>query len=200
MTTDFDGESTRSPLITLTGLRGSGKSTVGPLLAARLGWDFFDADDELERRTGRTIADIFAADGEPGFRAIERGVMADLLGRTELVIAAGGGTLMDEGTRERAARGFVVYLTAPPEVLARRVAGDDANAGRRPALSTAVPLDEMRAVFDRRDPIYRGCADLVVPVADADPGEIAATIFRELGAKRPGCFGASGTLPRGENS
>ena len=169
--------------VTLTGLRGSGKSTVGPPLADRLGWAFVDADAEIERRTGRSIPDLFAADGEPAFRTVEREVMADLLGRDRVVIAAGGGALMDGGTREGAAAGFVVYLAAPPDVLARRVAGDAVNPDR-PPLTDADPVDEMRAVFARRDPVYRGCADLVVDVSDVRPDRIAAMIEANVAERR----------------
>ncbi|HEX6984200.1 MAG TPA: shikimate kinase, partial [Planctomycetaceae bacterium] len=79
--------------LTFIGYRGSGKSTVGAAVAARLGRPFADADAEIERRAGRTIREIFATDGEPHFRALEREVMADLLSRDDLVIAAGGGAV-----------------------------------------------------------------------------------------------------------
>lgn len=85
--------------ITLTGYRGTGKSSVAPLLADRLGWSWIDADAEIERRAGQSIRDIFAAGGEPEFRRQERAVMVDLLSRDRLVIASGGGAILNEQTR-----------------------------------------------------------------------------------------------------
>src|SRR2546421_13004087 len=87
------------PLIFLIGYRGSGKSTVGRLLAARLGWEYVDADQALEERYGKTIRDIFAAEGETGFRNKESAVLADLWTRTKTGIATGGGGILRQGDR-----------------------------------------------------------------------------------------------------
>src|SRR2546430_46989 len=101
------------PLIFLIGYRGSGKSTVGRVLAARLGWDFVDADVVLEERYGHTIRDIFAAEGETGFRNKESTVLADLCTRTKTVIATGGGVVLRHENRVRIKKcGFVAWLSA----------------------------------------------------------------------------------------
>ena len=105
------------------GLSGTGKSSVGRRVAALLGRPFVDADAEIEERTGRTVRDIFAADGEPTFRELEAKVMADALASTEpSVVAAGGGAVVTESTRKllRRPEVFVVWLTATPEFLASR--------------------------------------------------------------------------------
>ncbi|MCA9014200.1 MAG: AAA family ATPase, partial [Planctomycetaceae bacterium] len=87
------------PVITLIGYRGSGKSSVAEPLAERLGFSWIDADDEIERVAGKSIATIFAEEGEPRFRQVEREVMQDLLGRDKLIIAAGGGAILNAETR-----------------------------------------------------------------------------------------------------
>src|SRR5438874_12765383 len=101
----------------LVGPRGSGKSTVAQLLAARLGWDWVDADAELEARCGRSIREVFAEEGEQGFRQHEAEVLAELGRRSNVVIATGGGAVLREDNRERLRRGGVVWLTARVDTL-----------------------------------------------------------------------------------
>src|SRR5512144_1080339 len=102
-------------IITLIGTRGTGKSTIAPLLAARLGWEWIDADIELERRAGKSIREIFATEGEPAFRTLERQTLVDLLKRDRLVIAAGGGAILNPDTRRDVqSAGPVVWLQATP--------------------------------------------------------------------------------------
>src|SRR4051794_28059143 len=112
-------------LITLIGYRGTGKSTVAPRLASRLSFSWADADVELENQTGRSIREIFATDGEPEFRRLEREVLMQLLKRDRLVLAAGGGAILNEQTRQdfRDA-GPVVWLQASVETIARRILRD----------------------------------------------------------------------------
>src|SRR3954447_21902345 len=99
----------------LIGYRGSGKSTVGRLLAERLGWAFVDADEELEIRAGRSIADIFTTDGEPAFRALESAVLRELASRDRHVIACGGGVVLrDDHRRLLRTGGHCVWLTGDP--------------------------------------------------------------------------------------
>src|SRR6188768_2626659 len=108
----------------LIGYRGSGKTTVGRLLADRLGWAFLDADAVLEDRYGRTIREIFAAEGEAGFRDKESAVLADLCTRTDTVIATGGGIVLREVNRRLLNQnGFVTWLTADPPTLLARIQG-----------------------------------------------------------------------------
>src|SRR4051812_17648318 len=104
------------PRLFLIGYRGTGKSTVGPLLAAALGWEFADADDLIEAAAGRSVADIFAAEGEAGFRDREAAALAELCRGERRVVATGGGAVLRPANRELlAASGFVAWLTAPPE-------------------------------------------------------------------------------------
>ena len=101
-------------LVFLVGARGCGKSTVGLLLAARRGWQFLDADELLEARTGRSVADIFAAEGEAGFRDRESALLLELSGRTDHVIATGGGVVLrPENRRVLHDTGFCIWLARP---------------------------------------------------------------------------------------
>lgn len=114
--------------IVLAGFMGTGKTTVGRLVADRLGWLFIDTDDVIEARANRTIAAIFAESGESAFRALEVGVCAELAGRARCVIATGGGALLDPVTRAAfAAQGLLVGLHADLDEIIRRVGADPAR-------------------------------------------------------------------------
>ena len=111
--------------IVLIGYRATGKTTLARLLAERLGWAWIDADVEIERRAGKSIARIFAEDGEPAFRDLEARVIADLCRRDRLVLAAGGGApLRAESRQAMREGGQVVWLTARPETILARMSGD----------------------------------------------------------------------------
>lgn len=167
--------------LTLIGPRGSGKTTVGQVVAERLGRRFLDADDEIERRVGRTIGEIFATDGEAAFRELERRTMADLLADEDLVIAAGGGAVLADETRDRMRRcGPTVYLRVTAETAVRRIADDATTATRRPALTTLDPLAEMTAILQEREPLYRECATLILEADRRDAHELAAEIVELL--------------------
>jgi shikimate kinase len=149
--------------VVLVGLMGSGKSTVGKRLAAELARDFVDADAALEEHESRTIADIFATDGEAAFREAERGVLDALLDRPDpTVVAAGGGVVVSEANRRRLRQPgvTVVWLDASPAFLASRAKAKP----HRPLLATG----DRRATFARlhaeRAPLYAEVADLVVDV------------------------------------
>jgi shikimate kinase len=168
-------------IITLIGYRGSGKSTVAPALAARLGWDWIDADVELERRAGRSIRDIFATDGEGEFRRREREVLVDLLRRTRFVLAAGGGAILNPETRrELRQAGPVIWLVASPETLAARLAADPTSATQRPSLTGRNRLDEIKDVLEQREPWYRETATLVVSTENRTMEEIVDEILLQL--------------------
>lgn len=164
--------------ITLIGYRGSGKTSVAPLLAARLGWRWVDADAELERRAGCSIRDLFAAEGEAFFRRLERDLLAELLSDDRLVLAAGGGAVLDAETRARMrAAGPVVWLQASAETLHRRISADPATRERRPNLTAAGGREEVAQLLAQREPLYRQCATLVV---DADAAPIEDVVSRIL--------------------
>lgn len=160
----------------LIGYRGTGKSTVGRLVAARLGWAFVDADEELERRAGRTIADIFRTDGEPAFRDLEAAVLADLAARPNLVVATGGGVILRPTNRELLrASGFVAWLRAAPETVWARLQGDPTTAARRPNLASG-GRQEIIDLMAAREPFYRETADAGFDAA-ASPDAVADAIL-----------------------
>lgn len=165
----------------LIGYRGTGKTTVARALAKRLGCEFIDADDEIERRAGKTIAAIFAEDGEAAFRDLEAQVVADLCRRTKLVVAPGGGAVLREATCDAMrAAGPVVWLTASVDTIAARLAADEATRTRRPNLTAVSGRAEIEAVLAQRTPIYRVCATLVVDTEGKTPAEVADEIIANL--------------------
>jgi shikimate kinase len=169
--------------VVLVGLRCSGKTTVGRLLADALGWEFVDADDELVRRAGRTIREIFETDGEAAFRALEKEVLADLCRRDRVVVAAGGGAVLDpDNVRAMREGALVAHLDAPVEVLWERMRQDPATGETRPALTELEGLDEMRAVAERRAPLYEAARHLAVDTASLDPERTARRIAGAVGA------------------
>jgi shikimate kinase len=173
-------EPTPCERVFLIGPRGSGKTTVARLLAAALGWQWCDADAELERAAGRTIREIFAAEGEAGFRDREAAVLAELCQRPRCVIATGGGVVLRPGNRERLRRhGLVAWLTADVETLCVRLDGDATTASRRPALTgaaSAAAPEEVAAVLAAREPLYRECADLALDTARQPPEQVVAAL------------------------
>jgi len=171
--------------LTLIGYRATGKTTLAQLLAERLGWDWIDADVEIERRAGKTITRIFAEDGEPAFRDLEAEVIADLCGRERLVLAAGGGApLREESRRAMRSAGKVIWLTAEPETIHLRMTGDPTNPDRRPNLTDRGPLDEILQLLKRREPIYRESADLQVDTEGKTPEQLTAEILDRLDLAR----------------
>src|SRR4051812_41592085 len=108
------------PRLFLVGYRGTGKSTVGRLVAARLGWAFVDADERLEGVAGRSVSELFAVEGEPAFRDRESVVLAELSQREKAVVATGGGVVLRPANRALLATGFVVWLTASPDAIWQR--------------------------------------------------------------------------------
>lgn len=154
--------------IALVGYRASGKSTIGRLLAERLGRSFLDSDAEVERRDGRTIASIFSEDGEAAFRDMEEAAVRNLCeSHPGAVLATGGGAILREVTRSALANyGAVAYLSAPPSVLAIRLRR---SGGDRPALTSAGLVEEVETVLAARDPLYRAIADLIIDTSTVLP-------------------------------
>ena len=166
------------PCVVLVGMPGAGKTTVGRRVAYRLGVDFLDADDAVERRAGRTVREIFNADGEAAFRAVEAAVIAEVFDSFTGVFALGGGALLDDGTRRRlsglAAGGTVVtLLTASLPVLQRRV-GDGA---RRPLLAGDVE-GRLATLAQERADLFAEVATLTVHTDRLDRQRVAARIAR----------------------
>lgn len=145
--------------IFLVGLMGAGKTTVGKLLAKHLHKIFYDSDHEIERRTGVNIPLIFDIEGEDGFRSRERIVIDDLSQKGDIVLATGGGAVLNPETRENLKnRGIVVYLRANVEELWQRTRHDR----NRPLLQTDDPHAKLTQLFEQRDPLYREVADIIM--------------------------------------
>jgi shikimate kinase len=167
--------------LVLIGYRGTGKTTVARLVAERLEWPWFDTDAEIEARAGKSIADIFADEGEAAFRDWESQVVADLAGRERCVLALGGGAVMRPGTRAViASQSKTVWLRALPETLWRRIQNDQSTAGRRPNLTSAGGITEIIATLDARNPVYRQCAEWEVDTEGKSPAEVTDAILAQL--------------------
>jgi shikimate kinase len=162
--------------VVLVGYRGTGKTTVGQLLADFLDRPFVDADLELEARVGRPIRSIFEEDGEPAFRDWEERVIADLTSPpAEVVLATGGGVVLRAANRKALHRfGYNVWLRAEPTVLAERLRGDVG----RPALTAAGTLAEIADVLAAREPLYREVADAVIDTDGKSPDEVVNDVLR----------------------
>ena len=170
-------------VITLIGYRGTGKSTLAAPLAQRLGWEWLDADVELERRAGRSIKDIFATDGEPEFRRLERELLSELLKRDRLVLAAGGGAIQNEATRtDMQAAGPVIWLQASVETIERRLATDPTTGQRRPNLTSSGGREEIERLLTIREPLYRECATITLNADNTSAEQLVEAVLRHLPA------------------
>lgn len=163
----------------LVGLMGAGKTTVGRMLAKRLRLEFVDADHEIEARTGVPIPTIFEIEGEPGFRKRESQVIDDLTQQPALVLATGGGAVMDPVNRQHLReRGKVVYLFAAPEVLYERTRTDRS----RPLLQVDDRLAKLQQLYALRDPLYREVAHHVIEVGQTQAAQVVRRILQALEA------------------
>lgn len=172
----------------LVGMMGSGKTTVGRMLADRLGRPFFDSDDEVEQATGHSVAEIFATDGEAAFRIEERRALeAAVASPAPAVVAVAGGAVLDPHNRAVIeGAGTVVWLRADPATLARRV-GDGAG---RPLLGDDPPA-ALRRLAAERTPLYAQVADVVVDVdgpghRDVGAAAVADAVLAAIGDGRTG--------------
>jgi shikimate kinase len=155
------------PRLTLIGYRGVGKSQVAAGLAERLGCSWIDADHELERSEGRSIAEIIASDGEPVFRDAEERLLVDLLDQRSEVLATGGGVVLREANRRQLKdRGRpLIWLRADAATIRSRLAADPGTSLRRPSLTGRGVLDEVAEALVAREPLYATLADLTVDTA-----------------------------------
>ncbi len=170
----------RAQNIFLIGPMGAGKSTVGRQLAEALSYTFKDSDQEIQRRTGVDIPTIFEFEGEDGFRNRERQMIEDLVGEERLVLATGGGAVLDAENRQNlTARGVVIYLHCTPEQQYSRTSRDR----NRPLLQTEDPLARLRELMEERDPLYRQVADLVVSTEKRGTASVVKEIRRRLEAE-----------------
>lgn len=166
--------------IFLIGPMGAGKSTIGRQVASLLGLDFDDTDHEIQRRTGVDIPTIFDFEGEEGFRKRECAVIDDLTQRGNMVLATGGGSILNaDNRRNLSSRGYVVYLYCSPEQQYERTLRDRS----RPLLQTEDPLGTLKALMDERDPLYREAADIVITSEKRSATSVANEIVKKLRAE-----------------
>jgi shikimate kinase len=164
-------------MISLIGLPGSGKSTVGRQLARRLQLSFSDSDQAIEARLGCSIREFFEREGEARFRDIEAEVIDGLSQQGAWVLSTGGGAVLRPENRERLrARGQVIYLKSHPEELIRRLRHDTS----RPLLQVADPMAKLRELFSARDPLYRQTAHFVIETGRPSVATLVNMIVMQL--------------------
>lgn len=156
---------------------GAGKTTVGRALSRRLGLTFHDSDHEVESRTGVRVPVIFEIEGESGFRRRESEAIERLTAQNKIVLATGGGAILDPRSREYLkSRGFVIYLHAAPRELWRRTRHDRS----RPLLQGGDPKGRLEELYAQRDPLYRETADLVVETGRQSAGVLLGDLLPSL--------------------
>ena len=157
--------------IVLVGYRGSGKTTVGRIVAKRLSMDFFDSDEMIESLVG-PIDEFVRKNGWRPFRALEEGVVKSLVGRDNFVLSSGGGTFMNlSNVRVMKGKAFFFFLKASPEVIRERI-----KDGKRPSLTGKGTLEEVEEVLRERLPVYIAISDFVIDTDHLSPEEVASEI------------------------
>jgi shikimate kinase len=171
----------QGPALVLVGPPGAGKSTVGPLLARRLGIDFTDVDELITARVGRSISDIFVTDGEAVFRRLEEAEVAAALGACNGVLAVGGGAVLSAQTRARLRGHRVVYLSVGVTEGVRRTGLSTA----RPLLAGVNPRATFAALLTTRLPLYQEVATVEVATDGRSPQEVVEEVLAAIGAVSP---------------
>ena len=170
----------RAQNIFIVGPMGAGKSTVGRQLSESLSYTFKDSDQEIQRRTGVDIPTIFEFEGEEGFRNRERQVIEELVSEERIVLATGGGAILNAENRQNlSSRGVVIYLHCSPEQQYARTARDR----NRPLLETEDPLAKLREIMEEREPLYRQVADMVVSTEKRGTSSVVKEICRRLASE-----------------
>ena len=168
-------------IITLIGFRGSGKSSVGPLLAERLGMSFIDTDRQIEQQTRQSIAEIFAEQGEKYFREVEAKMLQTIYQQENQVVATGGGAVLNPQTQLLIQqKGPAIWLQADVETTLKRIQKDQATAASRPALTNLDFRQEVVTLLNQREPIYRSLSDIRIDTDNATPEQIVEDILPQL--------------------
>ena len=162
--------------IVLVGVPGAGKTTVGKLLAKNLGVDFFDSDQVIESRAGKSVSDIFTQDGESAFRKLEHDVIVELLDSNNVVLALGGGSLGNDETRAKVKDATTVWLVAG---LAQAV--DRVGMNRNRPLLLGNVRGQLADLMAAREPFYKEVAAIAVDTSKLIPSEVVTEIVSELG-------------------
>jgi shikimate kinase len=179
MTSEIPNQDRRC--IALIGARGSGKSSVGPVLADLVGGGYVDTDETVERRAGKSVAEIFATEGEAGFRRHEREAVAEVVASPPAVLGLGGGAVLDERNVDAVRRvATVIWLTAPPDVLWQRISSDPFTTEARPPLTGFTGRGEVEHLLAQRAPLYERAADFSVDTVGATPPEVAEAIHTRI--------------------
>lgn len=166
--------------IYLVGFMGTGKTSVGKELAGRKKWNFADIDELIELEEGRSISDIFAKDGEPYFRKIEKKVLKKVSREKKFIVGCGGGIVMDpDNIKVMKAAGAVICLAAAPAVILKRTCG----SGHRPLLNVAQPLKQIELLLKLRAPYY-ALADKAIDTSKLSVKEAAAKVLRMAAGKK----------------
>ncbi len=169
--------------VALIGFMGSGKTTVGPFVAEILGAVFVDLDEETVERAGMSVDEVFATEGEEGWRHRERAALLELVADRPLVLGCGGGVVLDqENRRTLRERYTIVYLSATTDTLIKRLAG----VAGRPLLDVPEPKKRIECLSAQRRPVYEAVADITVATDGRDPNEIAIEIGDRLGDAKGG--------------
>ena len=167
--------------IVLIGYRCSGKTVVGKILARELGREFLDTDELIEENARRSIEAMISTKGWDRFRETEKRLVEEVSRRNNLVIATGGGIVMDEeNVKNLKQNGWVVWLKGKPEVLKERMAKEQGSGRIRPSLTGADPLEEIKEVLSVREPFYGRAGDLVVDTSSLSISDAAALIIKNL--------------------
>lgn len=168
--------------IYLVGYRGTGKSSVAPILANLLGksWQVAEMDEIIEQRARRTIAEIFSKEQEAGFRRRESSLLAELHRKMYLVVSTGGGIVLAPENRKILGEAMTIWLTASPKVIAERLAKDSTTRDRRPNLTATGGLAEIEAMLAQRTPLYEEVALMTISSEKHTPVEIAELILEKF--------------------
>jgi len=166
--------------IVLIGYRCSGKTSVGKIIAGKLGKDFLDTDVLIEENTGTSIEAMISKEGWDRFRDIEKSLIEEVSRADNLVIATGGGIVMnEENVINLKKNGWIVWLNGKAEVLKERMEREQRSGKIRPSLTGADPLEEIKNVLDARAGLYEGASDLVVDTSSMTPAEVADQILKQ---------------------
>lgn len=171
--------------IVLIGYRGCGKTSVARELAKMLGWTMSDTDALVVQQAGKSIRDIFAEMGEPGFRDLESQAVAKAAQLDQHIIGTGGGVVLRKQNVDALKKtGKLVWLSAPAEILYQRIQADTGTHITRPNLTNLGGLEEVKTLLAKRTPIYTAAADLIIDVSTATPRTVALEICQKLAVEQ----------------